>query len=116
MTGAFIKLGDRSVELRYTAKRAERLEKELDSSLLNGLSKTDRVGVVAQYVAAGADMTVDEAYKLYDEFAENGGTLEDIVEVIVDAMANGGYISKIALNALETSKKMRNQLIKAQQS
>lgn len=109
MTGAILKITpEKSVELRYTARRAEKLENELGSSLLEGLTKTDRAGVAVKYIAHGADIPQSEAYDLYDEFIENGGTINDLAEVIVEALENGGFIAK---KALETAKKLQNQLL-----
>ena len=43
MTGAYLKISDeKSLELRFTARRAEKLESELDCDLLLGLSRTTR--------------------------------------------------------------------------
>ena len=51
MTGAILKISDeKSIELRYTARRAERLEKLLDNSLLRGLARIERVSVLADYI------------------------------------------------------------------
>lgn len=45
MTGAYLKISDeKSLELRFTARRAEKLESELDCDLLRGLSRCQRVG------------------------------------------------------------------------
>ena len=109
MTGAILKITpEKSVELRYTARRAEKLENELGSSLLEGLAKTDRAGVAVKYIAHGADVPMSEASDLYDESIENGGTINDLAEVIVEALENGGFIAK---KALETAKKLQNQLL-----
>ncbi len=108
MTGAILKITpEKSVELRYTARRAEKLENELGSSLLEGLAKTDRAGVAVKYIAHGAEVPMSEAYDLFDEFIENGGSLNDLAEVIVTALENGGFIAKTALKA---AKKIQNQL------
>ncbi len=108
MTGAILKISDaKSLELRYTAKRAEKLEKELDDSLLGGLRKSDRVGVVVKYIACGADITTEEAYTAYDEYIDNGGDMAAISDVIVEALQNGGYIPK---KAVEAAKKLEAKL------
>ncbi len=105
MTGAILKISpEKSVELRFTARRAERLENELDCSLLNGLGKSDRAGVIVKYIAHGADISKDEAYDLYDEYIENGGSLNDLAEVVVKALENGGFIAKSAVEAAKNSK------------
>lgn len=108
MTGAILRINDsRSMELRYTAKRAEKLEKLLDTGLIQGLAKTDRVGVLVKYISCGADISVDEAYSAYDEFIENGGSMNDVSDVIVEALQNGGYIPK---KAMEAAKKLEAKL------
>lgn len=100
MTGAILKISDsRSLELRFTAKRAEKLEKLLDSSLVEGLAKSERVGVLVKYIACGADISEDEAYAAYDEYIENGGNMGGVSNAIVEALANGGYISKKVVDA-----------------
>ena len=108
MTGAILKITpEKSVELRYTARRAEKLENELGGSLIEGLAKCDRAGVAVKFIAHGADIPQSEAYDLFDEFIENGGSLNDLAEVIVTALENGGFIAK---TALKTAKKIQNQL------
>lgn len=108
MTGAILKITpEKSVELRYTARRAEKLENELGGSLIEGLAKCDRAGVAVKFIAHGTDIPQAEAYDLFDEFIENGGSLNDLAEVIVTALENGGFIAK---TALKTAKKIQNQL------
>ncbi len=109
MTGAILKISpEKSIELRFTARRAEALENELDDSLLNGLAKSDRAGVITKYIAHGADISKEEAYDLYDEYIENGGTINDLAEVVIKALENGGFISR---SAVEAAKKLRDQLL-----
>lgn len=108
MTGAILKISDnKSLELRYTARRAEKLETELGSSLTDGLTKVDRISVLAKYISCGADVSHDEALDAYDEYIGNGGTLESAVDVVFDALENSGFIAK---GASEAAKKVRNQL------
>lgn len=108
MTGAILRINDnRSLELRYNAKRAEKLEKLLDTGLVQGLAKIDRVGVLIKYISCGADISEDEAYTVYDEFIENGGGMNDVSDVIVEALQNGGYIPK---KAMEAAKKLEAKL------
>ena len=83
------------------------LENELGGSLIEGLAKCDRAGVAVKFIAHGADIPQSEAYDLFDEFIENGGSLNDLAEVIVTALENGGFIAKTALKA---AKKIQNQL------
>ena len=84
MTGAILKIStNRSLELRYTARRAEKLESLLDSGLLEGLRGISRIGVMAQYIACGADITKEEALDAYDEYVGNGGNINGAAEVIV---------------------------------
>ena len=114
MTGAILKISpEKSLELRYTARRAERLEAELNESLLMGLAKIDRVGVLAKYIAFGADIPLNDAYDAYDEYVDNGGTMDSASDVIVEAMEKGGFISRSAIDA---AKKVRGQLLKAPRS
>ncbi len=107
MISAILKISDeKSIELRYTARRAEKLEKLLDNSLLRGLARIERVSVLADYISCGADISHGEALDLYDEYVENGGTLEGAADVIFDALENGGYIAK---GASDTAKKIKGQ-------
>ena len=109
MVSSILKISDsKSYELRFTAKRAEQLENELNTSLLKGLAQTERVGVLCKYIQYGAGITHDEALSAYDEFVENGGSMEQASEVVVDALLNGGYISKTAVDQV---KKVREQLL-----
>ncbi len=90
--------------MKFTARRAAALEADLGEGLLAGLSKSDRVSIVAKYLARGADISLDEAYDLYDEYIGNGGTLEELNEVIVEGLQNGGFLSKAAIKAAEELK------------
>ena len=106
MTGAYLKISDeKSLELRFTARRAEKLESELDCDLLLGLSRCQRVGVLTRLIACGADIWHSDAY---DEFVDNGGTIEDASEVVMTALKNGGFIAK---SAVEAAKKIQGQLL-----
>lgn len=110
MVSAILKLNDsESVELKYTAFRAEALENELGDGLLNGLAKIDRVGVMVKYIAHGAGISADEARAAIDKAVDGGKTLEDINEVIVQALINGGFISK---TAMEAAKNLRGKLLR----
>lgn len=113
MNGAILKISeDKNLELRFTARRAEKLEALLGESLLDGLQKTDRIGVTVQFIACGADIPKNEALDVYDEFVENGGTINDAANVIFEALVNGGFISKTAADA---AKKVQDQLSRATQ-
>ena len=113
MNGAILKISeDKNLELRFTARRAEKLEALLGESLLDGLQKTDRIGVTAQFIACGADIPKNEALDVYDEFVENGGTINDAANVIFEALVNGGFISKTAADA---AIKVQDQLSRATQ-
>lgn len=108
MTEAIFKISEnKSLVLRYSARRAEKLEAELGCSLTEGLTKVDRIGVLSKYISCGADITHDEALDAYDEYIGNGGTLESAVDVIFAALENGGFIAK---GAAETAKKIRDRL------
>ena len=107
-TGAILKISEnKSIELRYTAKRAEKLEKLLDCGLVQGLAQSDRVGVLVKYISCGADIKEDEAYTAYDELIENGGSMSDVSDAIIEALQNGGYIPK---KAVEAAKKLEAKL------
>ena len=108
MTGAYLKISDeKSLELRFTARRAEKLESELDCDLLRGLSRCQRVGVLTRFIACGADISHSEACDAYDEFVDNGGTIEDASEVVMTALKNGGFIAKSAVEAAKRGRGMR---------
>ncbi len=107
MTGAILKISpDRSLELRYTARRAEKLESLLNNSLLRGLARVERVSVLADYIACGADISHEEALDAYDDYIENGGTMESAVDVVFTALENGGYVAK---GASDVAKKIMGQ-------
>ena len=110
MISAQLKVNDsKSLELKYTAARAEQLEAELDDGLLNGLTKLDRVGVMIKYISHGAGISPDEARAAFDEIMERGGSMEEISDAIVEALKNGGYISK---SAVEAAKNLRGKLLR----
>ncbi len=108
MVAALLKISDRrTLEIKYTALRAEALEKDLDCGLLYGLAQSDRIGVMLKYIQHGAGITYEEAAAAYDEYVDNGGSLEKLSDVVVEALRNGGFISKAAQ---EKGKKLKNQL------
>ena len=90
--------------MKFTARRAAALEADLGEGLLSGLSKSDRVSVAVKYLARGADISLDEAYDMYDQYIESGGTLEELNEVIVEGLKNGGFLSRAAVKAAEELK------------
>lgn len=108
MTGAIFRISpEKNLELRFTARRAEKLEALLGDGLVNGLQKIDRIGVMSQYIACGADISREEALDAFDEFVEGGGTINDAAEVVMEALTNGGFITRSAANAV---KKIQDQL------
>lgn len=113
MTGAYITTKNGATELRFTARRAEKLEEILGESLLRSLAKADRVGVIVRYIECGADITHDEALDLYDSYIENGGSLDGAAEAIGAALENGGFIER---GTVTQAKKVKGQLLKAQGS
>lgn len=104
MNCSYLKIGEKSVELKFTARRAAALEADLGEGLLAGLSKSDRVSVAVKYLARGADISLDEAYDMYDQYIESGGTLEELNEVIVEGLKNGGFLYRAAVKAAEELK------------
>lgn len=113
MNGAYIKTKDGATELRFTARRAEKLEELLGESLLRALTRADRVSVLVRYIECGADISHDEALDLYDRYIADGGSLDGAAEAVAAALEAGGFIRR---GTVDAAKKARGQLLKAQGS
>lgn len=112
MVSAYIRYGKACVELRFTARRAESLEADIGKGLLQGLRDSDKVGTIIKYIQHGAGVSVDEACDIYDGFIENGGSMSEINDIIVEALQNGGFIPK---KVVEAAKKITDQLTNREQ-
>ena len=102
---AYITTKDGATELRFTARRAEKLEELLGESLLRSLARVDRVSVIVRYIECGADISHEAALDLYDGYIANGGTLEGAAEAIAAALENSGFIARGAVDSAKKNEK-----------
>ena len=112
-----LKIADKEYQLKITTSAAIELEDQLNTSIVEGLSRLGETRILAKYLLAAAKSlndgikTENDAYMILDEYSMSGGKYDDLYDVILEVMENSGFIRQEAIDA---SKKMQAQLQKKQ--
>lgn len=100
------KIGDTSYDLKLTTRNLVKLERALGSNPLsifmgienNELPTLTQVSFVLYYALQAkysADFTnMDKVYDLYDEYIDNGGSLTELIPVLVELYQASGILPK----------------------
>ena len=96
-----LKIGEKELKLRLRAKDCVDLEKKLGGSPLDQLinmqsGNLPTVTLVvttlhASLQAFNKNYTLDKVYDLYDEYIENGGSLMDLVPILIEIFKVSGF-------------------------
>ena len=99
-------------KFKLTTANAVRLEAELKTDLLNGMSRLGEIGVLAKYYyysAVGLNDNVnkiDDIYQLFDDYITDGGSYEQLRNLTVEIMMTSGILSK---EVYDTTKKLAEE-------
>lgn len=99
-------------KLKLTTANAVRLEAELKTDLLNGMSSLGEIGVLAKYYYYAAVSLndsinkIDDIYQLFDDYITDGGSYEQLRDLTVEIMMTSGILSK---EVYDTTKKLTEE-------
>lgn len=99
-------------KFKLTTANAVRLESELKTDLLNGMSRLGEIGVLAKYYYyAAVSMNdsinkIDDIYQLFDDYITDGGTYSQLQNLIIEIMLTSGILSQ---EAYDTTKKLTEE-------
>ncbi len=112
------RVGDSEYKLRLATNEIINIEKKIGGNVLDILMKKEKIPSMEELlmVLHGAlqkfhhNITIKDTYEIYDEYVDNGGTFEDLIEVIMDVFEVAGFFKKDQLkegktNLKETKKK-----------
>lgn len=96
---------DKDYKLRLDAKACIELEKKLGSNPLNIIMKMSSnnelpsLGVILTIIhcsmsALNHGITIDDVYKLFDDYIEEGHTYLDLIPVILEIFKVSGFIKE----------------------
>ena len=87
-------------KFKLTTANAVRLESELKTDLLNGMSGLGEIGVLAKYYYYAAVSLndsinkIDDIYQLFDDYITDGGSYEQLQELTFVIMLVSGIMSE----------------------
>ena len=99
-------------KFKFTTANAVKLEAELKTDLLNGMSKLGEIGVLAKYYYYSAVSLndsinkIDDIYQLFDDYITDGGSYEELRDLTVEIMMTSGILSK---EVYDTTKKLTEE-------
>ncbi|OZV10793.1 hypothetical protein CIW83_18420 [Tissierella sp. P1] len=92
-------VGDKEYKLRLAANQIVNIEKKIGGNLLNIFMEEDKIPSMEELlmVVHGAlqkfhhGITLSDTYDIYDDYVENGGTFEDLIELMLDVLEVAGF-------------------------
>lgn len=88
-----IKIDEKEIELKLTARRAVELEEELGNTVLTmfltGMPKLKDLLTLIKYSS-----NIEDEYAFYDKWTEDGKTYTELVKVGMDVLRTSGFIRK----------------------
>ncbi len=117
---AILKIKDKEYRLKITAANAIELEKKLGKSLVDGMSDFDKVGTLTAYLSASLKafepVSEREVNELYDDYINDGGSMSQLSDVLVEVLIVSGFLQRPQIEALRTQMKiMGERLTKLQE-
>lgn len=99
------KVKDKEYKLRLNARAIVELEKHLGTNPLNKFIEVANDGTIpalgfiidvlhAAMTAYNHGITVDDVYDIYDEFVDEGKTLTDLIQVLMEVFKTSGFIKE----------------------
>ncbi len=86
--------------LKITTANAVKLEEELGTDLLSGMTNINKINVLAKYLFAAAVSQndgiskIEDVYQLIDDYITDGGTYEQLSEVVVQTLLTSGILTQ----------------------
>lgn len=97
-----LKVGDKEFKLRLTTGEMVNIEKKIGGNVLDIFMKENKIPTMSELllVLHGSlqkfqhGITLPDTYNLYDEYVDNGGTFENLIELIMDVFEVSGFFKK----------------------
>lgn len=86
--------------LKITTSNAVKLEEDLGTDLLSGMTNINKINVLAKYLFAAAVSQndgiskIEDVYQLIDDYITDGGTYEQLSEVVVQTLLISGILTQ----------------------
>ena len=93
-----LRIGEKEYKLRFTINAVAGLER-MHGCGIDGISKKGEITALRALLHCGlqaynANVDVDKAGELIDDYLAAGNTLQDISEILKDALSNSGFLPK----------------------
>ncbi len=97
-----LKVGDQEYKLRLSASETINVEKKIGGNVLDIFMKKEQIPTMAELLVTlhGSlqkfqhGITLADTYNIYDDYVDNGGAFEDLIEVIMDVLEVSGFFKK----------------------
>lgn len=107
------KVGDKEYKLRLSTNEIVNIEKKIGSNVLKIFMDKDNIPTMEQLmlVLHGAlqkfhhNITLKDVYDIYDEYVDNGGTFEGLIEIILDVFEVAGFFKEEDLKKAKSNAK-----------
>jgi len=102
---------------KFTTANAVKLEAELKTDILSGLDKLAEIGILAKYyLYAGVSMNdrinkIDDVYQLFDDYITEGGSIEQLQELVIEILLTSGILSEKVYTATKKIKEEQKQAL-----
>lgn len=106
------KVGDREYKLRLSTGEIVNIEKKIGGNILEIFMSRDKIPSMEELmmVLHGAlqkfhhGITQQDVYDIYDEYVDNGGTFEDLIEKIMEVFEVSGFFKAEDLKKAKSKK------------
>ena len=102
---------------KLTTANAVKLEAELKTDILSGLDKLAEIGILAKYYYYAAVSLndsinkIDDVYQLFDDYITDGGSYEQLQELVIEILLTSGILSEKVYTATKKIKEEQKQAL-----
>lgn len=89
-----ITVSEKEYHMRFTMSSAVKFEDKMNLSFVDGISKLDKLSVMAEYFLAAIDelKSIEEVYRLFDMAFFEGKTIKDLQDLLLDCFVTSGFL------------------------
>jgi hypothetical protein len=96
------KVGDKEYKLRLAANEMVNIEKKINGNVLDIFMRKERIPTMEELLMVlhsslqkfQHNITLKDTYDIYDEYVDDGGTFEGLIELIIDVFEVSGFFKK----------------------
>ena len=102
---------------KLTTANAVKLEAEIKTDILSGLDKLAEIGTLAKYYYYAAVSLndsinkIDDVYQLFDDYITDGGSYEQLQELVIEILLTSGILSEKVYTATKKIKEEQKQAL-----